>query len=242
MSNSCTVSILEYPLHNVKPTLRKCERDGKACDQVLRPCQTCPKGPQLPLFPDSMTHHKLLGRGREYIVLRKGTPHPQSYGVSSAYRVLSPQLLLKRFDQVRDCLQNVLGLTTGQREVTLKLLRLFAYYGQVYPKASLFCQEPGASRATFWRTIKRLSNENLVQVVNRFILRPHAQISNLYRFDKLLLLLARYLAEHGQAFYQKWLKPYLALAGSVFWGETIWLKEAELPPPLLEQRRDGALL
>ena len=195
MVSSSTNLKLAHPFQNVKPLLNT----------------------QLTLFPDSVIHHNKGRSGREYIVLSKRNLHSQPYGVSSALRVLSPGILLKRFDQVRDCLQYVLGLTTGQREVTLKLLRFFAYYGQVYPKAGLLCQEPGSSRATFWRTIKRLGEQNLIQVVNRFVFRPHAQISNLYRFDKLLILIARYLAEHGVAFYQKWLKPYLSMPGSAFW-------------------------
>jgi hypothetical protein len=35
--------------------------------------------------------------------------------------------------------------------------------------------------------------------------------------DRLLLVIARYLAEHGVPFYQKWLQPYLAMSGSQFW-------------------------
>lgn len=166
---------------------------------------------------DSMIHHKEPRVPERLIVSYHSICTGKPYGVSQSQRVLSPGLLLKRFDRVRDCLKNEVGLTVCQREVTLKLLRLFAYYGQVYPKASHFGQEPGSSVATFWRTIKVLREHNLVSVVNRFVLRPHAQISNLYRLDRLVLLLARYLAEHGHAFYEKWLEPYLSMPGRLFY-------------------------
>ncbi len=201
-----------------------------------------PLNTQLSLFPDSLIHHNPLRTGKEKIVYYKGIRRGNTYGVSSSRRVLSPGLFLKRFDQVRDCLQYAVGLTTGQREVTLKLLRLWTYYGQVYPKASTFSDEPGSSRSTFWRTIKVLSEHGLVNVVNRFLIREHAQISNLYRFDKLLILIARYLAEHGQEFREKWLQPYLSIAGCLFWGKTVWLQEPELAMPFHEQTRDRSLL
>jgi hypothetical protein len=195
MSNSCTISNVAQQFSPVKPQLNT----------------------QLSLFPDSMIHHKIHLRRGTYIVLRKGQPPTPPYGVSQSRRILSPQLLLKRFDQVRDCLENVLGLTIGQREVTLELIRFFAYYGQVYPKASHFGEQPGSSRTTFWRTIKILRDKGLLNVIQRFIIRPHAQISNLYKFDRLLILIARYLAEHGCPFTQKWLQPLLRMPGSLFW-------------------------
>ena len=176
-----------------------------------------PVNTQLPLFSSLMIHHKRKGNRNYQILSYKDPGISKRYGVSPSRRILSPGLLCKRFDQVVDCLKDVVGITVGQREVTLEMLRLWAYYGQVYPKASHFGQQPGSSRATFWRTIKVLRDLNLVTVVNRFVLRPHAQISNLYKLDKLLILIARYLAEHGVAFYKKWLKPYLTMPGSQFW-------------------------
>ncbi len=173
---------------------------------------------QLPLFPDSMIHHKvtlprIVGNTLEDIVERG-----KRYGVSSSYRVLSPQLFLKQFDRVRDCLEYTLGLTVSQREVALRLLRLWAYYGNVYPKEAQITGQPGCSKATYWRTIRILESRGLVNVINRFIIRPHAQISNLYRLDRLVLLLARYIAEHGEAFSEAWLQPYLTMPGREFWS------------------------
>ena len=184
--------------------------------------QLCnPVNTQLPLFPGypprTMIHHK-ISRVTPYLLLDRNVGSGgDRYGVSSSRRVLSPGLFRQRYDQIRNYLQHSLGLTICQREVTLKLLRLFAYYGEVYPKAAHIAIEPGSSRATFWRTVKILRDKRLLEVVNRFFIRPHAQASNLYILDKLVLLIARYLAEHGVAFYQQWLKPYLAMPGSLFW-------------------------
>ena len=171
---------------------------------------------QLPLFSDSMIHHNshLLSTR---IVYRVPGEVGRGYGVSRARRILSPQLLLKKFDLVRKYLQYGIGLSTAEREGVLRLLRLWAYYGQAYPKAAQICGQPGCSPVTFWRAVRRLRDLGLVTVVNRYILRPHAQISNLYRLDRLVLAIARYLAEHGTKFAEKWLRPYLAMPGTLFW-------------------------
>ena len=174
---------------------------------------------QLPLFPDSMIHHKGGGHRNKIIVSYRSLYKDKPYGVSSASRVLSPQLLFKKFDYIRECLIHPIGLTTAQREVTLRLLRLWAYYGYVYPKEAQVTGEPGCSKATYWRTLHIMRELGLVQVINRFVIRPHAQISNLYRLDRLLLLLARYISEHGHAFYESWLRPYLTMPGREFWSQ-----------------------
>lgn len=168
-----------------------------------------------------MIHHNVPSNIPGSIIVTYKSLDRTPYGVSPAYRVLSPQLLLKKYDQVRDCLVNVLKLTTAEREVTLRLLRFWAYYGYVYPKASTVTTEPGCSKATFWRTVALLERLNLIRRINRYVVRPHAQISNLYRLDRLIVLLARYLAEHGVRFLEKWLEPYLSIPGRLFWT-IIW--------------------
>lgn len=164
-----------------------------------------------------MIHHKETTQLKKRIVYSKREYPFPPYGVSRSRRVLSPQLLLNRYDRVRDCLEDILGLTTAQREVALRLLRYWAYYGNVYVKSAAITAEPGCSKATYWRTVKIMQLRGLITVINRFIIRPHAQISNLYKFDRLLLIIARYLAEHGAAFREKWLRPYLSMPGSQFW-------------------------
>lgn len=178
-----------------------------------------PVNSQLPLFPDSMIHHKPLAFGNKRIVYYRGMRIDESYGVSPSRRVLSTGLLLKRFDQVRDCLQFTLGVPCRERDAVLGILRYWAYYGAVYIKQSQLSMDQNISKATFWRAIRRLRDRGLIRVINRFILRPHAQISNLYRLDRLMLIIARYLAEHGVKFLEKWLRPYLIMPGSQFWRD-----------------------
>ena len=183
-------------------------------------CPVKPLNSQIPLFDtDSMIHHKDLIPRNRIIVSYYNMCRDKRYGVSSSFRVLSPGLLCRKYDSVRECLQTCLGLTTAQREVTLRLLRLWAYYGKVYSKESLISSEPGCSKATFWRTVRLLEERGLIEVVNRFLIRPHAQISNIYRLDRLVLLLARYLAEHGHHFLQGWLTPALTMPGREFWSQ-----------------------
>ena len=198
----------------------------------------CPVKPsnnsQLPLFPVSMIHHKSCLPGSSKVIVSYGNYRERPYGVSRSRRVLSPQLLLKKFDLVRDCLQSVLGLTTAQREVTLRLLRFWAYYGKVYPKEATITEQPGCKKVTFWRTIRLLKDMGLISVVHRYVLRPHAQISNLYRLDRLALLLARYLAEHGTHFWEKWLRPALAMPGQQFWSQIFLTPGDRVGPGVVE--------
>ncbi|MBA7602878.1 hypothetical protein ES703_09974 [subsurface metagenome] len=165
-----------------------------------------------------MIHHKDHIPPLRVIYKSRGEPLPSPYGVSSSFRVLSPSLFFKKYDRIRDCLKYSLGMTTGQREVALRLLRLWVYYGKVYPKESQVTELPGCSKATFWRTIQFLEELGLVRVVNRYVIRPRAQISNLYRLEKLVMVIARYLAEHGQALREKWLEPYLVMPARLFWS------------------------
>lgn len=180
--------------------------------------------------PNSMIHHKDHSFTNTIIYKYKKKNTPTPYGVSSSYRVLSPQLLLKKHDCIRNCLDDILELTPSQREVIFRLLRFWAYYGYVYPKEAQVTSEPGCSKATFWRTIRYLKQMGMITVINRYVLRPHAQISNLYRLDRLIVLLARYLAEHGAHFYEKWLEPYLSMPGRLFWGEIYRTSEARAGP------------
>lgn len=139
------------------------------------------------------------------------------YGVSSYSRVITRGQFIKKYDLIRDCLKSVLGLHTAEREAVLRLLKLFVWYGAAYPKAAQLCQDPGCSRATFWRAVGKLRHLGLIVVVNRFLTRPHAQISNLYNLINLIVVIARYLAEHGQAFTERWIKPFLRMPGRLFW-------------------------
>lgn len=207
------------------------------------PQSLCNVNTQLPFFPGlppaSMIHHKVSRVTPYLLVDSKVLSRDNRYGVSSSRRILSPGLFMKRYHQVQQALLRAVKLTPKQAEVAERLLRIHVYHGHVYPKAETitpdYVNSPqmvmwraseglGApprrgdiGRATFWRTIGKLRDRGLLQVINRFLIRPHAQTSNLYILDKLLLVIARYLAEHGVAFYQRWLKPYLAMPGTLFW-------------------------
>jgi hypothetical protein len=164
-----------------------------------------------------MIHHNVSPYNSKIIHYFHGKLVIPPYGVSSASRVLSPQALLRKFDQINIFLKSALGLSTAQREVILRLLRLWAYYGKVYPKEKQVTADPGCSKATFWRTIALLHNMRLLMVVNRYVKREKAQISNLYLLDKLVLAIAKYLSEHGHHFKEKWLQPIFDMDWRLFW-------------------------
>ena len=221
-----------------------------------------PLNSQLPLLPDSMIHHKVTVSRKGNSIVSYSRDRKKDYGVSSSNRLLSPALLMKKWDYVCDCLRLVLGLTNKQQQVVLKLLRFWAYYGPVFPKAATLggerkllraeeaelppetaqqrawvvemtpeetagraCLGLGyptrrgeIGRATVWRTIAILKELGLLSVVNRYVLRPHAQISNLYRMDKLLIVIAKYLAEHTGRIWPDWFDRYLFMPWPVFWA------------------------
>lgn len=181
-------------------------------------------------LPDSMIHHKVSLSEKNNMIVSYSRYRCKAYGVSPAYRVLSPQLLFKKQEYIRDCLYHVLGLTPGQIEVTFRLLCLWAYYGQVYPKEAQVSAEPGCSKATFWRTVRVLKEGGYIGVVNRFVIRHEAQISNLYRLDRLVVVLARYLAEHGTGFLEKWLTPALTMPARLFWDSVLQDRGARAGP------------
>lgn len=162
-------------------------------------------------------HHNVPERNAKMIIFPHSTLDSTSYGVSSSSRVLSPGLLLKKYYLIRDCLADVVGLSVAEREVVLRLIRFWAYYGRVYAKERTITESPGCSKATYWRTIRLLTELGMIRVVNRYLIRPHAQISNLYLLHNLIIVLARYLAEHGQSFKSSWIMSWLTMPGSVFW-------------------------
>jgi len=169
------------------------------------------------LVTRGLADHKAFIPNRDRIIVNKRDTRVR-YGLPVALRALSPGLFIKKYDNIRDCLAGSLGFTCAEREVVLRLLRLYAYYGAAFPKAASIAREPGCSERTFWRAVKKLQSLNLVHVINRFVLRPHAQISNLYRLEKLGIVLARYLAEHGVRFREGWLRPALLMPACLFWS------------------------
>ena len=191
------------------------------------------KSPQLPLLnlpPDSMTPHSNSHiysiRGNRDKVWRE----TRYYGVSYDYRVLTKGVFFKQFDRVREFLQDVLGFSVGERDFTLGTLEYWAHYGNCYAKIADLTHKPGCSESTAHRALRKLKNMGLARVIERYLEPRRRQISNLLLLHKLLLLIARYLAEHGVPFLQKWLKPYLRLPGSIFWHILAPCQESSLDP------------
>jgi len=174
---------------------------------------------QPPLFslgsmtPHSNASHKWIRGNREKIWREMSY-----YGVSLDYRVLTKGLFIKQFDHIRGFLQGTLGLTAKQREVIFALLKLWVHYGKCYPTVAMLCREAYCSKSTALRILKLFDDLGFIEVVHRDLKPYRRQISNLYLLHKLLLLIARYLAEHGHAFREKWLTPYLAMPGALFWS------------------------
>ena len=156
-----------------------------------------------------------------------------SYGVPMKRKILTVELFNKRFDEIRHYLDRNIGLTLAERDGILRMLRIYAYYGRVYPKASQIADDfgnmvPGCSKRSFWRAIAKLREDGLIQVRNRFL--HGRQISNCYRLDKLILCLVRWLLEHGSRYLNLLKLPrelFDALHIQDFW-RLIWSAKADL--------------
>ncbi|MBA7563203.1 hypothetical protein ES708_04856 [subsurface metagenome] len=151
-----------------------------------------------------------------------------TYGVPSERRIITAGVIIKRFDRIRDCLV-MLGFTRAKRDVILQLVRLYAYYGKVYPKAEQVAEDGYISKRTFWRTIADMEQDGLIQRDNRYL--NHLQISNAYRLDRLVLILARYIAEHAAQQFTDFANKLIGYAGSNFW-RAIWTVKVRLRDPL----------
>lgn len=181
--------------------------------QAVKP----PGGNNSPTSPMPVILHKAIHHSKKIIMSPNMRTVNSHYAVSPVNRGITIGVLNKRHERIRELLASQLGLTQCQRECAFRLLRLWTYYGKVYPKAGQLADRPGCSRATFFRTVRILEDLGLIRVVNRFLVRERAQISNLYLLHNLALVIARYLAEHGVSFPASWLSRYLTMPGSTFW-------------------------
>ncbi|GAI72720.1 unnamed protein product [marine sediment metagenome] len=102
------------------------------------------------------------------ILLKKLT-----YGVPAPRRMLTPGLLLKKHDYIRAYLVS-LGLTTAERDAAFFLLRLYAYYGKVYPKAPNYTEDCYRSKRSFWRAVAKLEEQGIIDADRRL---PPAYLS-----------------------------------------------------------------
>ncbi|GAH42776.1 unnamed protein product, partial [marine sediment metagenome] len=137
-----------------------------------------------------------------------------TYGVPAPRRMLTPSLLLKKHDRIRTFLVS-LGLTTAERPAAFYLLRLFTYYGKVYPKAPNYTDDFYNSKRSFWRAVAKLEDSGLIDRQNRFL--HHLQISNAYRLDKLVLCIIRYLAENGCPYFNHFTQDIIRQTDNSFW-------------------------
>lgn len=166
--------------------------------------------------PQSMAHHNTLPRRGLNLFFKKGVKIEKRYGVPQTQRLLTMGNYHKHHDEICH-LMNRLGLDPRERDAVFVLLRLFIYYGKVYSKAADVAEDAYISKRTFWRAVGKLRDLGVLEVFNRYA--NHRQISNLYRLDKLVLLLARYLAEHGRPISRVGVQ--LAALFKSFWSE-IW--------------------
>lgn len=151
-----------------------------------------------------------------------------TYGVPPKRRILTAGVLRKRHRLIVDCLI-MLGLPTWRRSVILELVRLYAYYGKVYPKAKHIAEDAYCSKRTFWRTIADMEQDGLIQRDNRYL--NHLQISNAYRLDKLILILVRYITEHAEHLFAEHAPDLIFTPAKVFWT-LIWTVRVRLRDPV----------
>ncbi len=166
--------------------------------------------------PQPTAHRNPLSPDNNKIYYKKGIEIEKRYGVPQTRRILTMGMFHKHHHDIRHQLVR-LGLETRERDAIFKLLELYIYYGKVYPKAADIADQTYISKRTFWRAIGKLREIGAVEVLNRYV--NHRQISNCYRLDKLVVMLARYLAEHGHNI-GKWALDLICFFKQ-FWSE-IW--------------------
>ncbi|MBA7695843.1 hypothetical protein ES703_104483 [subsurface metagenome] len=191
----------------------------KGCDPPPKPSTPSPLSSST--SPQSMAHHN-SSAPRSNIYYGKGIELEKRYGVPQTRRILTMGMFHKNHDEILHQL-TWLGLETRERDATFKLLELYIYYGKVYPKAADIADQAYISKRTFWRAIGKLRQLGVIEVLNRYA--KHRQISNLYRLDKLVVMIARFLAEHGHKVGNFGIKLVSLLAH--FWQE-IWSVEINL--------------
>jgi len=187
--------------------------------------------PQPPSSSQSMAHHNGLSPDSNKIYYKKGREIEKRYGVPSTYRLLTMGNYHKHHSDINNMLRVVLGLENRERSAVFCLLRLFLYYGKVYPKAADVADQEYISKRTFWRAMNKLREMGVIEVINRYI--KHKQISNFYRLDKLVLMIARYIAEHHLGLYlaEALGKRALELAGFFKTWDQLWDADINLSLP-----------
>ena len=171
------------------------DREETSCQPLTgTPPHFSPNPDERTIPPQSVAHHNPLSPDSNTIYYKKGIEREKRYGVPSTHRILTMGNYHKHHNDINTMLRVVCGLEKKERSAIFCLLRLFFYYGQVYPKADDVAEQEYISKRTFWRAIGKLRESGVIEVLNRYV--KHKQISNLYRIDKLILMIARFIAEH----------------------------------------------
>ncbi|MBA7524813.1 hypothetical protein ES705_16957 [subsurface metagenome] len=168
--------------------------------------------------PLSTAHHNALSNYSGNIYSKRGIEVEKRYGVPQTYRILTMGNYHKHHDDINTMLRVVCGLENRERVAIFCLFRLFLYYGKVYPKAADVADQEYISKRTVWRAIGKLRDLGVVEVINRYV--KHKQISNLYRLDKLVVMIARFISEHHPTIFGHFGDKLTSFFRS-FWDE-IW--------------------
>ncbi|MBA7477256.1 hypothetical protein ES707_12660 [subsurface metagenome] len=200
---------------------------GQKCPEDENEPVSSESSPSPPPSSQSMAHHNALSPVVDKIYFKKGIEKEKRYGVPSSYRILTMGNYHKHHDDINAMLRVVCELENRERSAVFCLLRLFFYYGQVYPKADDVADQEYISKRTFWRAISKLKASGVIEVLNRYI--NHKQISNLYRIDKLVLMIARFIAEHHPTIFGDFGDKLTSFFRS-FWDE-IWDADINLSLP-----------
>jgi len=199
-----TSSIAHQPSLCQAPTGKKSpeEKNEPVSSDSLPPKETVTIDPaSLPFIQphlQSMAHHNASSKEFNTIYYKRDIEIEKRYGVPQAYRILTMGNYHKYHDDINNMLRVVFGLESKERSAIFCLVRLFLYYGKVYAKAADVAEQEDISKRTFWRAINKLRGAG-IEVLNRYV--NHKQISNMYRLDKLIVMIARFIAEHREVIF-----------------------------------------
>jgi len=184
-----------------------------------------------PPSPQPTAHHNPLSPVTDQTYYKRGTNVESCYGVPQSYRLLTMGNYHKHHSEINTMLRVLFGLENRERDAIRCLLRLFFYYGKVYPKAADVADQEYISKRTFWRAMGKLRDLGVLEVINRYI--NHRQISNFYRLDKLVVMIANYIAEHhlGLFINDALGKRALELVGFFRSWDQLWDAEINLSLP-----------
>jgi hypothetical protein len=165
-----------------------------------------------------MAQHNVVTLYSYIYTCSKATERSLRYAVPKHYRKISPTLLNKHHRTIHSFMLSALRLTHKQTRVAEILLRLWCYYGHVYPKAQTIADECMVSKRTVWRTIQILEDMHFISRNARYFTPSRNRISNSYDCSQFCTAIAFLLYEKSVKLKYGWLQPYFRIPGSVFWS------------------------